>query len=83
VSIEAYKKAFVGEKKGSFSYFVDAENPEEAKNKVIGVFNEQQAPEGFSVRNVSDPTDMTAIGADVSKQYPLGMLFRPILIEKR
>lgn len=83
VSIEAYKKAFVGEKKGSFSYLVDAENPEEAKKKVIEMFNEKQVPEGFSVRNISDPTDMTAIGADVSKQYPLGMLLRPILIEKR
>jgi hypothetical protein len=83
VSIEAYKKAFVGEKKGSFSYLIDAENPEEAKKKVIEMFNEQQVPEGFSVRNVSDPTDMTAIGADVSKQYPLGMLLRPILIEKK
>jgi hypothetical protein len=83
VSIEASKKAFVGEKKGSFSYLIDGENPEEAKKKVIEMFNEKQASEGFSIRNVSEPTDMTAIGADVSKQYPLGMLLRPILIEKR
>jgi len=83
VTVEAHKETIAGKKGESFSYLVDAENDDEAKSKVAEEFNKKQAPQGFIVDVVGKPLDMTALGADVSQQYPLGLMHQPLLMEQR
>jgi len=83
VVVKAHKQTITGKKEQSFTYLVDAEKDDEAKSKVAEEFTKKQAPQGFLMDAVDKPLDMTAIGADVSQQYPLGVLLQPILIEER
>lgn len=78
VVVRAHKKSFLGEKKEVFAYLVDAENADDAKGRVVEQFTRKQVNEGFVLDGVGEPADLTAIGADVSKQYILGLLMRPI-----
>jgi len=78
VIVKAYKKTIAGKKEQSFTAYVDAENDDEAKSKVAEEFNKKQAPQGF-LMDAIHAYDLTGIGADVSQQYPLGLLLQPIL----
>jgi len=83
VVVEARKKTFAGDKKQAFSYAVDAETAEEAKNKVVEEFNKQHAIEGFTLDGpVGSPFDMTAAGAEIS-QIPLGTLMQPVWLKDK
>lgn len=82
VVVKAHKKT-AGEKKQSFSYAVDAEDDEEAVNKVVEAFNKQQGIEGFVIDGpVEKPFDMTAAGAGASQECPLGALIRPVWLKE-
>jgi hypothetical protein len=82
VVVKAHKKT-AGEKKQSFSYAVDAEDDEEAIDKVVEEFNKQQGIEGFIIDGpIGKPFDMTAAGADTSQECPLGALIRPIWMKE-
>jgi len=83
VVVKAHKEELTGRKEQSFSYLVDAESDEEAGNKVVEEFNKQQGKQGFVVDSRDKPLDMTAIGADASKEYPLGLLIQPMLMKDK